>query len=376
MAEKFDRTGCFRTIVDVFQIIGAVAGVAGVLVTIFIFIYATRHPERIDIVIDALVGITPLPTVVVTTSTGVPTESPGPTVIPSPTSTPSLKPTPMPTPTPFFETTDNPNISQTDVLGELNVEYPMRMSPESSDTVILSIYIPVALASLKPVSVAKIPIPDDIPAVIGGVNFYRTAILVAETMRAELSSPSFEIEGLHPSQQYVNVQETNRSTSWAWAIRAPNVLGKHVFTLKIYLKQDVNPAWAGCFYVEVVEPSPTPEPTPTPTYTATSTPTPTPTYTATPTPTPTPTSTPQSTISRVADRFIENSAVVFGSILAFISAIIGIYSRYRKTKDKIEKLEKEISEISKEREKEREAVNKEIARLKSIKWWQFWIRRR
>jgi hypothetical protein len=294
-----------------------------------------------------------------------------------PTATPRL---PTPTPTPFFETTDNPNISQTDVLGELNVEYPMRMIPESSDTVILSIYIPPALASLKPVSVERIQIPDDIPAVIGELNFYRTTILVAETMRAELSSPSFEIERLHPSQQYVKIQEVSQPTSWAWTIRAPNALGKQVFTLKIYLKQDINPAWVGSFYVEVVEPSPTPKPTETPTriptatptYTATPIPTPTPIYTATPTSTPTPTPLPP--LSRVANQLIENSTTVLGAILTFIAAMAGIYAQYNKKKDKIEKLQEEISQISKERQEEHETLNREITRLKSIKWWQFWRR--
>lgn len=85
MTERFDRSGCFRTVVDVFQIISAVAGVVGVLVTIFIFIYTIRHPGIIDKVATALA------------STGVPTESPGPTVTPSPTSTLSLTPTSMPT---------------------------------------------------------------------------------------------------------------------------------------------------------------------------------------------------------------------------------------------------------------------------------------
>ena len=245
-----------------------------------------------------------------------------------------------------FETTDNPNISQTDVLGDLNVEYPMRMSPESSDTVILSIYIPTALVNLKPMSVERIQIPDDIPAIIGELNSYQTTILVTEIMRAELSSPGLEIvESLHASQQYVNIQEVNKPTSWAWTIRAPNALGRQVFTLKIYLNQDINPAWVGSFYVEVVEPSPTPKPT----------------------------ETPLPLLSRVANQLIENSTTVFGAILTFIAAMAGIYAQYNKTKDKIDKLQEKISEISK-REEEHETLNREIAHLKSIKWWQFWRR--
>jgi len=39
--------GCFRSIVDVFQIIGAVAGVFSVLIAIVALIYAARNPERI-----------------------------------------------------------------------------------------------------------------------------------------------------------------------------------------------------------------------------------------------------------------------------------------------------------------------------------------
>ena len=223
--------------------------------------------------------------------------------------------TPSPTPTAFFETT-RATTSDSETLGELDVEYPMRVSPGSSDTVILSIYVPASLASLKPMSVERVQLPDDVPAIIGDLNSYRTTILVAETMRAELSSPGFEVESLHPAQQQVNIHEVNQPTSWAWTIRAPSSLGRQVFTLRIYLNQEISPAWVGSFHVEVVESSPTRAPT----------------HTIAPTSTLAPT--PLTPLSRAVNELIDNSATVLGAVLSFIAAMFGIYVRRSKTEDK------------------------------------------
>jgi hypothetical protein len=54
-------SGCFRILIDVFQIIGAVAGVFSVLIAIIAFFYAVRNPERVDQMILVLAGVTPSP---------------------------------------------------------------------------------------------------------------------------------------------------------------------------------------------------------------------------------------------------------------------------------------------------------------------------
>lgn len=96
-------SGCFRSIVDVFQIIGAVAGVFGVLIAIVALIYAVRNPERVVEIVRIVSGVTPSPTAATLT----PTEPLIPTVAPMPTETPTVTPTPTlaPTPTATFSPT-------------------------------------------------------------------------------------------------------------------------------------------------------------------------------------------------------------------------------------------------------------------------------
>ncbi|MBD3251020.1 hypothetical protein GF380_00875 [Candidatus Uhrbacteria bacterium] len=309
---------------------------------------------------------------------------------PAPTQTPTSAPTQLPTqaltqtptqtllntptstivfssPLPFYETTDNSDVSS-EILGEINVEYPIRMSPEMSDMVIASIFIPEALANLKSSDIIRIVIPADEPPIIGELNLHKTTILIAEAMRVELSSPTFEFEALKPSRQNVSIQEINQETFWAWTIQAPSILGTQIFTMKVYLKEDINPVWIGSFYVQVIRPSDTPQPTETSTYTPTNTST----YTITPTSTPT--LTPAPPLSKVTNRLIEKSATVFGAILTFIAAMTGIYVQNNRTKDRIEELQENIREISDKRDERYRFLNSEISRLRSIKWWQFWRR--
>lgn len=64
--------------------------------------------------------------------------------------------TPTETPHPVLETTEGTTLSDNARIGQLDVEYPILMSPGSSDTVIASIYIPPLLASLALVSIERV----------------------------------------------------------------------------------------------------------------------------------------------------------------------------------------------------------------------------
>ncbi len=269
------------------------------------------------------------------------------------TAAPTYAPTPTPaltqepgastnTPEPILETTEGTGISDSDVLGEINVEYPIKMSPGSSDSVIISIYIPDKLVSLVPMAIERIDIPPDVPPIIGELSSYQSTILVREIMRVELSSPTFEIESQYPSTQLVNINAIAEPTFWAWTIVAPNATGAHVLTIRVYLGDNDSPSWVGSLEIEVTEFTPTPIPTPmptdtptstnTPTFTPTNTPTGTPTSTNTPTNTPvptnTPTSTPTPTITPTSTPvpFIDRPGGVatIGAMSLIIVAIIGL----------------------------------------------------
>lgn len=169
------------------------------------------------------------------------------------TSMPSPTPAPSSTPLPSFEVAEDTEIASTDKLGEINIEYPVRMSPRSSDSVLVSIYIPARLVSLMPIEIERIEIPADAPRIIGELNSHMTTILVTETMRVELSSPTFRVENLYPVKQKVDLNSIAEPTIWAWTIVAPDTVGTHVLTLRVYLGDNDGPDWVGNIKVEVAE---------------------------------------------------------------------------------------------------------------------------
>jgi hypothetical protein len=182
---------------------------------------------------------------------------------PPPTPTPRVAPEPPPP----LETTEGTEVTEQGVLGEVEVEYPIRMSPGSSGLLILSIYIPPQLASLAPVSVARVEIPPDAPEIVGKHETHRSTILVAEQMRVELLSPTFMVEAHYPPLRAVDIRRVNVATVWAWDIAAPGVPGLHVLTVRVYLGEQATPSWVRGFEVEVIELTPTPQPTQRPTAT-------------------------------------------------------------------------------------------------------------
>jgi hypothetical protein len=180
-------------------------------------------------------------------------DTPTPSIGPPSTFMPSATPAPSSTPLPSFEVAEDTEIASTDKLGEINIEYPVRMSPRSSDSVVVSIYIPARLVSLMPIEIERIEIPPDAPRIIGELNSHMATILVTETMRVELSSPTFRVENLYPVKQKIDLNSIAEPTIWAWTIAAPDTVGTHVLTLRVYLGDNEAPNWVGNIKVEVVE---------------------------------------------------------------------------------------------------------------------------
>jgi hypothetical protein len=159
--------------------------------------------------------------------------------------------------------TENTEVVETDVLGEISLEYPVRMMPGSSNSVNASIYIPFDLAPTSPIDIARVIIFPDFPPLFVDLNDTQTRILVAETMRIELTSPTFQITPLTPATQTVNISGPKAPTQWAWTIVAPNASGPHILTIQVYRGEDTYPSWVGSIQAEVIEFSPTPIPTAT-----------------------------------------------------------------------------------------------------------------
>lgn len=187
-----------------------------------------------------------------------PTERPGPgetgTAVLTPGATPG---TPTPLPTVQVETSEGTEITDISTLGEVNIEYPIRMTSGSSDVVVLSVYVPAMLASLVPLEVERVEIPPDAPAVAGELNRYRATILVAGTMRIELQSLGFAIEDLYPATQNIDLDEVNKATVWAWTVQAPERTGTYVLVVRAYRigeGDEARPSWIRSLAVDVVSP--------------------------------------------------------------------------------------------------------------------------
>lgn len=245
------------------------------------------------------------------------------------------------TPTPqFYQATENLNTSQSDIIGKLDVEYPASLFEDTSEMVDLNIFIPQELLNVSPATITRIPLPSNAPLLIESIQPFHANIYLAGTMRVELTSLSFEVSNLFPSEQRVDILRSDNPTYWAWIIRAPHEPGIQIFTVKVFLNQDTVATWLGNFPVSILAFTSTPEVQKQPSGTFTPLPSSTsipPTQTLTPTPLP--------VIIRIKNSFIDNASQVFGSILTyieglvsallvFIAALIGIYfSLKEKRKD-------------------------------------------
>jgi hypothetical protein len=287
-----------------------------------------------------------------------------------PTDTPALTSSPSAATPPAAATADSvrvelapePDVEAAKSVGELELEYPARMSPGSSDVVRLSIQIPERLASLSPMTVERVAPPQGAaPSAIGQVASDQATVFIGSEMRVELSSPTFGVTAESPAVQAVAVDRIAEPSWWVWSLVAPERVGSHVLTLKLFLSAEaVQPSWLRAYTVEVIPLSPTAAPV-TPSLT------PEPTFTPTPIPTP-------SLSERVREGMVENAAEIIISVVSLLLSglawLVGASWRWRKRRrTRIAELEKVLVKAA---EGEAEMARAEITELESVRWWQFW----
>jgi hypothetical protein len=231
-----------------------------------------------------------------------------------------------------LEITEDSNLANDDTLGQINVEYPLRMSPGSSDgSIIVSIRIPDALVSLEPMSIEIITIPPDAPPIVGARGSDEATIRITNMVRVELIAPAFQIGSAASVTKPVNIEAIDEPTFWNWTLVAPGVAGSHNFTLNVYLAGEANPTWTRIYQIEVSDFTPTPTTTPTQTRTPT----------VTPIPTMSPTPIPVSFMDRPGGTAIIGAsgaiiaALITGLISFFVARdsfpVIGTKASYRRT---------------------------------------------
>ncbi len=258
--------------------------VAGFLLSVILFAIGFLLTPR---VLPALFHPSPTSIIAAPTWTLI-SQPPEATLTPTPW---SLHPAHTATSAASYETTELSNTTHTNVVGQVDVEYPVYMSPHASDTVFVKISLPPWLIEVNPETITRVPVSLTEAAPMDVWGKYSANILISDTMRVELSSPGLELVALSPAKQQLSGLGGKLAANWAWTIEAPDEPGNQVFVVVIYLKNDSAPTWLGSFLVDVQAPSPTPTTTPTETFmpppsvTTTSTTTPRPTSTATPSPT-------------------------------------------------------------------------------------------
>ena len=186
-----------------------------------------------------------------------PTEAPPtPTLLPTaaaiapPTATrvPGEVGEPAPSPTPLVVQAA-PDAPVGETLGRLDVEYPVRMAPEASDTVILELSVPELLAAAEPVAVTRV---EEAEPVSEDLGHYDAVVYLAPRMAARLTAPAIVIEPLTPEEQDLELESVDVPTTWAWTVQAPESAGKQVMTLQLFRTGDAAPLWTGSLRVDVV----------------------------------------------------------------------------------------------------------------------------
>ena len=168
-------------------------------------------------------------------------EEPEPTLLPA-------TPPPPASPTPIIVEAEL-SATETDALGQIDFEYPVRMSPRASDAAILELSIPELLVAAEPMAVTRVEHEELADIELGNFD---AVVYLAPRMHAELASPALEVELLTPGVQDVTLNLIDRPTIWAWTLRAPEVTGKQVMTLRLFREGDPVPLWIGSFRVDVV----------------------------------------------------------------------------------------------------------------------------
>jgi len=166
---------------------------------------------------------------------------------PEPTLLPATPPLPA-SPTPIIVEAEL-SATETDALGRIDFEYPVRMSPLASDTAILELSVAELLVAAEPMAVTRVEHEDPTGVELG---HFDAVVYLAPRMYAELASPALEVEPLTPGIQNVTLNLIDHPTIWAWTLRAPEITGKQVATLRLFREGDPVPLWIGSFRVDVV----------------------------------------------------------------------------------------------------------------------------
>jgi len=201
-------------------------------------------------------------------------------------------------------------------VGELEIEYPPVMTMRASETIALSVFIPVKIASADLLEFERILIPPNQPGIIDRLSNFSTNTVLYDSMRATLRSTSFTIEPLQSDEsRFVDIDTPNTRTTWQWIVQAPDFPGEQVIAVSVYLGNESQPSWVGSIQIEVGTPTNTP---PSP-----------PTSTATPVP----------VLKRIGNQIVDSISIevclgIPALILAIITLVDQVKKRMKKRKRK------------------------------------------
>jgi hypothetical protein len=268
---------------------------------------------------------------------------------------PTQAPDPTATGTSFEsgEVTDKSISISNTRLGEVNLSYPKRVRPKSSNIVSLSISRPAMLASADPASFQIVELDqhaiNTTSPINGDLSTDRSTILVDERMKVEVSAQAFEVEPHFPAVQGINLETPDKASNWAWTIIAPQAQGVHVLNFSVFVEEDSDiPSWFGAYQVEVFAPTPNPPDEPLPS--------------------------PESTIQgRISDLRIFSSINQLLDFFTVLSTILaGIFAIKRRHIRRQVDFAEVIYRAEPTTEMEELELSERISELESIKWWQFW----
>jgi hypothetical protein len=269
---------------------------------------------------------------------------PDPTQEPNPTATTMLEP---------GEVTNRSIANSNTRLGEVNLSYPKRVRPKSSNIVSLSISRPAMLASADPASFQIVEIDQQAInttlAINGDLYADHSTILVDDRMKVELSAHAFEVETHFPAVQIIDLETPDKASNWAWTIIAPQAQGVHVLNFSVFVEEDSDsPSWFGAYQIEVFAPTPNPTDEPLP-------------------------SSETTTPGRIKDLRIFSSINQLLDFFTVLSTILaGIFAIKRRHLRRQVDLAEIIYRTEPTTEMEELELSERISELESIKWWQFW----
>lgn len=208
-------------------------------------------------------------------------------------------------------------------VGELQLEYPPTMLVRSSETIHLTVFIPLEVASLVTQGFERINISASGVSENGNnLAIYTKHIMLYPKMAASLNSTSFDIVAVDHAEKFMDPYIPGVPIFWDWIIQAPDYPGEQVIVLSMYLDESYDPSWVGSVKIDVVSA------TNTPPSTSTNTPNP-PTPTITPTSTPTPTPVPDIVI--IKNKIVESvSLEVCLGIPAALIVVLTLYDQIKK----------------------------------------------